>query len=630
MSRTSGCVSSCSSGGGSTTTAASSTARTCASSRGGPLSASWGTQASRSRIWPPPRSPCRWSCRLACTARGSTPSTPRAPPPPGSGREGSPTSSWPCAGGPARAGRADAPAEGRRGHARLQRGPHAQAHVRGAAEGVRQPRDPGGRRLPRRDARDRAGARAPDLRPRQELRLRRQPEDLLYRGAQGEGRHRGHGPPRLSVRPDPRAEDDRAHRARRSRPRAGLAAQGRRLGYRAGHAVVEVPRPPLPDGRRARLLRSPPLRVPHGLPGLQSRGARGRELPDEFRRLRVRPGDHRAGRGGGLPHRRDRRARPVLRGGFVGKLPRLLRLRTQDPVGRDALLAPPERHQALAQAADAARSVQQAQSRTRDHRRQLRPLRQVWTGRLARGARSSFLLDLACALAGLAFLSTLVWWWRRPEDVFLVLLGLITLRLLVAPVALPALRPRRTLLVGVATYAGLFSFVTVTRHFTLHTHALDLGYYVQLTWNLARGAGPSVSLPEMNAWGDHFSPIMYLLAPLFWIAPGPVTLLVVQSVALALGALAVFGMAARRLGDERPAAAFAVLYLVNPSLHGINVRDFHAAALAIPLLLAAIYAAETRRPWMFIAASLLTLLCREDAALAVVGLGAWLAVGRGR
>jgi len=260
----------------------------------------------------------------------------------------------------------------------------------------------------------------------------------------------------------------------------------------------------------------------------------------------------------------------------------------------------------------------------------LRPLCQAWSGRLARGARSSFLLDLACGLAGLAFLSTLVWWWRRPEDVFLVLLGLIALRLLVVPMAVPALRPRRVLLVGVATYAGLFSFVTVTRHFTLHTHALDLGYYVQLTWNLARGAGPSVSLPEMNAWGDHFSPIMYLLAPLFWIAPGPVTLLVVQSVALALGALAVFGMAARRLGDERPAAAFAVLYLVNPSLHGINVRDFHAAALAVPLLLAALYFAESDRPWLFWIATGLALATREDAAIAVAGLGAWVALAKGR
>jgi uncharacterized membrane protein len=179
-------------------------------------------------------------------------------------------------------------------------------------------------------------------------------------------------------------------------------------------------------------------------------------------------------------------------------------------------------------------------------------------------------------------------------------------------------------------YAVYFSAVTLSRHWTFRTHALDLGYYVQLTWNLARGAGPYVSLPEMHAWGDHFSPIMYLFVPAFWLLPAPGVLLVAQSIALALGGLAVFALATQRLGDERPAAVFAVLYLLNPSLHGINVRDFHSAALAIPLLLVAIYFAEAGRPWVFAIAVLLTLATREDAAIAVVGLGLWLALTRRR
>jgi uncharacterized membrane protein len=138
-----------------------------------------------------------------------------------------------------------------------------------------------------------------------------------------------------------------------------------------------------------------------------------------------------------------------------------------------------------------------------------------------------------------------------------------------------------------------------------------------------------VSLPEMHAWGDHLSPIMYVFVPAYWLVPGPVALLVGQSVALALGGFAVFGLARARLGDERPAAALALLYLVNPSLHGINVRDFHAAALAIPLLLAAFWAVETGRPWLALVPAGLTLLCREDAALPVMGLDVWMALAHG-
>ena len=247
------------------------------------------------------------------------------------------------------------------------------------------------------------------------------------------------------------------------------------------------------------------------------------------------------------------------------------------------------------------------------------------------------LLDLTAVGAGIWLAGALLFWsgwsaslWARPEHVFLVLLGTVALRLLVAPVRVPELDPRRVVAVGVALYASIFSFVTVTRHLTFRTHALDLGYYVQLTWNLARGNGPYVSLPEMHAWGDHLSPIVYLFVPPAWLLPSAPVLLVGQSVILALGALPVFGIARHRLGDGPPAAAFAILYLVNPSLHGINVRDFHAAALAIPLLLAAIYFAEVGRPWPFVGAIVLTLMCREDAALPVIGLGAWLALGRRR
>ena len=246
-------------------------------------------------------------------------------------------------------------------------------------------------------------------------------------------------------------------------------------------------------------------------------------------------------------------------------------------------------------------------------------------------------IDLAALGATGWLLGTFLFWsgwskslWARPEHVFLLLLGIVSLRLIVAPIAVPRLSPRRVVAVGVAAYALLFSFVTVTHHLTFRTHALDLGYYVQLTWNLSRGQGPYVSLPEMNAWGDHLSPIMYLFAPAFLILPGAPVLLVAQSVALAAGALPVFGIARYYLGDERPAAAFALLYLVNPSLHGINVRDFHAAALAIPLILTAMYCALICRPWLFAAAVGMTLMTREDATIPVAGLGAWLAVCRGQ
>ena len=76
------------------------------------------------------------------------------------------------------------------------------------------------------------------LRPRPQLRLRRQPEDVLHGGAARRRRHRGDGASRLPVRSDAGAADHRAHPARATRTwcsaRGSRAARRWRRGCRGG------------------------------------------------------------------------------------------------------------------------------------------------------------------------------------------------------------------------------------------------------------------------------------------------------------------------------------------------------------------------------------------------------------
>jgi uncharacterized membrane protein len=222
----------------------------------------------------------------------------------------------------------------------------------------------------------------------------------------------------------------------------------------------------------------------------------------------------------------------------------------------------------------------------------------------------------------------------RPEDFVVATAVVVGVRALIAPFALPRVAVTRAVGVGVALYVALMGFVVITRHAALRTHAFDLGQYLQIIWNISRGHGPASTIvptyvvpDRMHAWGDHFSPIFYALAPLQWLAPGALSVLLAQTVALALGAVALFAFA-RRVVGEGGAAAFALLYLLNPSLQGINVRDIHPAAFAIPLLVTAAWAFDTGRYAWCALALVATLACREDAAVAVVGFAAWLALAR--
>jgi uncharacterized membrane protein len=222
----------------------------------------------------------------------------------------------------------------------------------------------------------------------------------------------------------------------------------------------------------------------------------------------------------------------------------------------------------------------------------------------------------------------------RAEDVVLAATIVAAIRHLLRPYALLPRAPRQLVIAGVAVYSVVLSFITVTRHWNLRTHAVDLALYDQMVWGIVNLGAPYSTLPELHGWGDHLTIVLYLMAPLYRVAPSVLVMLVVQCVALALGAFAVWGLARRRLGGleatsgppvepDRVAALLAVLFLVNPSLHGINLRDFHPQALAIPLLLTALYAFETARWPVYWGAVVLTLTCREDASLAVLGLGAW-------
>ena len=141
-------------------------------------------------------------------------------------------------------------------------------------------------------------ARARRDHPPPEPRLRRQPEDLLRRGARGRRRHRRHAPPRLPVRrdPDPGARSPRSSDGD-ARPDARQPLPGRPAGRR--HAALEVRQQPLPD-RPSRTWPSGST-CPSTTPACgPTAGACSRPIPYQLqqRRLRLRPGADRPGRGG--------------------------------------------------------------------------------------------------------------------------------------------------------------------------------------------------------------------------------------------------------------------------------------------------------------------------------------------
>ena len=177
----------------------------------------------------------------------------------------------------------------------------------------------------------------------------------------------------------------------------------------------------------------------------------------------------------------------------------------------------------------------------------------------------------------------------------------------------------------------------LVRYQAYRADAFDLGNMDQAVWNTLHGHPFRFTNQGLDWYGPptrlgiHVEPILLLIAPLYLIHSGPETLLILQTVALALGGIPLFLLALRRL-PEAPLAgvAFVTAYLLAPELLGEALWDFHAVALATPLLLLALWALDARRYRWLVAAAVLAALTKEDVALALIPMGVYLALWRGK
>ncbi len=217
--------------------------------------------------------------------------------------------------------------------------------------------------------------------------------------------------------------------------------------------------------------------------------------------------------------------------------------------------------------------------------------------------------------------------------------------------SLATLRPaldlyRLLLLLAMLLYVLVFTRLAFALHTGMRTHRSDLGQIAQAVWNSSRGR-----FVEMTDNGfvatrltDHVEPILALISPLFWFWTDVRALLLLQVIAVALGAVPLYALALSRLEAvlsakertqiwiveplrqlTRPVAlALALAYLCAPQLQSALLTEFHAAPLAVPLILWAFWAIERARYGQFTLAALLLAGVKEEMALLAAALGVWL------
>lgn len=154
------------------------------------------------------------------------------------------------------------------------------------------------------------------------------------------------------------------------------------------------------------------------------------------------------------------------------------------------------------------------------------------------------------------------------------------------------------------------------------TTGYDLGIFDQAVRAYSHFQAPMVPLKGTgyNIFGDHFHPIIAVLAPLYWIWDSPNMLLIAQAVLTAWSVPVVYRFTRRRAGEVM-SLVVAAAYAFGWPIQGLIDFDFHEVAFATPFLALAIDALDRRDDRRLVLWCALLLLVREDMGILVLLLG---------
>jgi uncharacterized membrane protein len=178
-----------------------------------------------------------------------------------------------------------------------------------------------------------------------------------------------------------------------------------------------------------------------------------------------------------------------------------------------------------------------------------------------------------------------------------------------------------TWIIALATFIA-YDTISVFKYLRLDPGSWDLGIFTEYVKQLAHLHAPVVSIrgAGFNLLGDHFQPIVGLLAPFFRVFPTPETLLVAQALLTAASVIPVCRAAQELLGT-RASRGIGLAYGFSWGLQQMVNFDFHEIAFAVPLLAFSLSALVRRRPRPAVLWALPLVFVKEDQGFTVAAIG---------
>ncbi len=167
------------------------------------------------------------------------------------------------------------------------------------------------------------------------------------------------------------------------------------------------------------------------------------------------------------------------------------------------------------------------------------------------------------------------------------------------------------------------SIVSVFRFWQYEAFYFDFGIFDKAIWQVSRLRMPIIDhyiFGDRIIFGDHFSPTLFLLSPLYWITSRSEILFIVQALAVALSGLVLYFIGRTVLSKPWYAVALQLPYYLFVGLQNAVITDFHEITIATLFFMLSFLAVVKKNTILFLLSFLLFLGCKESFSVLGVGM----------
>ncbi len=184
---------------------------------------------------------------------------------------------------------------------------------------------------------------------------------------------------------------------------------------------------------------------------------------------------------------------------------------------------------------------------------------------------------------------------------------------------------KKILIAAMTLFILTFIGMQMLDYYSFNIPAPDLWIFNQSMWNTLNGEMMWNNHANASYFHDHFTPILFLILPVYGLWQTPQMLLIIQTIIITLAAMPIFYIAKFHLKDNDLALTISLLYLLYAPMQFIVMREFHAVSIAIPIMLIFYYFWITKRYFIFSVFYILAALVTEYVSIVLFMFGLYVA-----